>query len=98
MRKNPGLTIVVVMPNGATSACSDSIQPSRPNFDAVAVRARGHNRVAGRQGGLGEIDAHATAGSGHKPNLFVTHDTSMPGRTLVCASRASRLSLSLLRT
>jgi hypothetical protein len=48
--------------------------------------------------GLGEIDAHATAGSGDKPNLFVTHDTSMPGRTLVYASRASRLSLSLLRT
>jgi hypothetical protein len=27
--------MVVVMPNGATSACSDSIQPSRPNFDAA---------------------------------------------------------------
>ena len=35
MRKKPGLTTVVVMPNGATSACSDSIQPSRPNFDAA---------------------------------------------------------------
>ena len=35
MRKNPGLTMVVVMPNGAISACSDSIQPSRPNFDAA---------------------------------------------------------------
>jgi hypothetical protein len=23
------------MPNGATSACNDSIQPSRPNFDAA---------------------------------------------------------------
>src|SRR5580700_6015506 len=65
------------MPNGATSACSDSIQPSRPNFDAVAVRARGHSRVAGRQGGLGEIDAHATAGSSDKPNLLVTHDISL---------------------
>src|SRR3984893_17442595 len=35
VRKNPGLTMVVVMPNGPTSACSDSIQPSRPNFDAA---------------------------------------------------------------
>jgi hypothetical protein len=35
VRKNPGLTIVVAMPNGAISACRDSIQPSRPNFDAA---------------------------------------------------------------
>src|SRR3989449_11108661 len=35
VRKNPGLTMVVVMPNGPTSCCSDSIQPSRPNFDAA---------------------------------------------------------------
>src|SRR5258708_34764920 len=35
VRKKPGLTMVVVMPNGATSGCSDSIQPSRPNFDAA---------------------------------------------------------------
>src|SRR4029077_20718252 len=35
VRKNPGLTIVVLMPNGATSAWSGSIQPSRPNFDAA---------------------------------------------------------------
>jgi hypothetical protein len=48
--------------------------------------------VAGRQGGLGEIDAHATAGSSDKPNLFVTHDISMLAR-----SRARRLSLWLLR-
>src|SRR5207249_6448407 len=27
--------MVVVMPNGATSCCSDSIQPSRPNFAAA---------------------------------------------------------------
>jgi len=48
--------------------------------DGVAVAARGHNRVAGRQRGLGEIDAHATAGSSDKPNPFVTHDISMPAR------------------
>lgn len=35
MRKKPGFTMVVVMPNGATSFCSDSIQPSSPNFDAA---------------------------------------------------------------
>ena len=33
--EEPGLTMVVLMPNGATSAWSDSIQPSRPNFDAA---------------------------------------------------------------
>src|SRR6266478_2436582 len=35
VRKNPGLTMVVVTPNGATSCCSDSIQPSTPNFAAA---------------------------------------------------------------
>src|SRR6476661_2829112 len=35
VRKNPGLTIVVLIPNGATSACNDSIQPSSPNFEAA---------------------------------------------------------------
>ena len=45
---------------------------------AVAVPAGGHNRVAGRQGGLGEIDAHAAAGSSDEPDLLVTHDTSVP--------------------
>ena len=35
VRKKPGLTIVVWMPNGSTSAASDSIQPSTPNFAAA---------------------------------------------------------------
>jgi hypothetical protein len=35
VRKNPGLTMVVVMPNDATSGWSDSIQPSRPNLAAA---------------------------------------------------------------
>jgi hypothetical protein len=35
VRKNPGLTIVVSMPNGSTSGASDSIQPSTANFDAA---------------------------------------------------------------
>src|SRR6266571_5418848 len=37
VRKNPGLTMVVWMPNGSTSGRSDSIQPSRPNFDAACA-------------------------------------------------------------
>src|SRR3954451_17908848 len=47
VRKNPGLTIVVLMPNGATSACNDSIQPSRPNFEAeYAVQNSKPKRLA----------------------------------------------------
>ena len=39
MRKKPGSTSIVRIPNGATSGASDSIQPSTPNFDAAyAVR------------------------------------------------------------
>jgi len=35
VRKKPGSTSIVRMPNGATSGVSDSIQPSTPNFDAA---------------------------------------------------------------
>ena len=35
MRKKPGSTIVVSIPNGSISNLSDSIHPSRPNFDAA---------------------------------------------------------------
>ena len=35
VRKNPGTTIVVWMPNGSTSNRNDSIHPSRPNFEAA---------------------------------------------------------------
>jgi hypothetical protein len=35
VRKKPGSTIIVRIPNGATSGASDSIQPSTPNFDAA---------------------------------------------------------------
>ena len=39
MRKKPGSTSIVRMPNGAISGVSDSIQPSTPNLDAAyAVR------------------------------------------------------------
>ena len=34
VRKKPGLTIVVWMPNGSTSSASDSMKPSTPYFDA----------------------------------------------------------------
>jgi hypothetical protein len=29
--------------------------------------------VTGGQGGLGNVDAHATAGSGHEPDILITH-------------------------
>ncbi len=32
--------------------------------------------MPGRQGGLGEIDAHAAAGAGDEPDLLVAHHTS----------------------
>src|SRR5215217_4518834 len=35
VRKKPGSTSIVRIPNGATSGASDSIQPSTPNFDAA---------------------------------------------------------------
>ena len=35
MRKKPGSTSIVRMPNGATSGVSDSIQPSTPNLEAA---------------------------------------------------------------
>src|SRR5215213_5888790 len=35
VRKKPGSTRVVLIPNGATSGASDSIQPSTPNFAAA---------------------------------------------------------------
>ena len=50
---------------------------------AVGVPARGHDRVAGRQGGLGEIDAHAAAGSGDEPDLLVRHGmTAITGSSI----------------
>ena len=45
--KNPGLTMVVLMPKGATSACSDSVQPSRPNFDTRRRRKRSRSELPG---------------------------------------------------
>ena len=39
MRKNPGSTSIVLMPNGATSEARPSMNPSTPNFEAAyAVR------------------------------------------------------------
>jgi hypothetical protein len=35
VRNQPGLTIVVWIPNGATSWASTDIRPSSPNFDAA---------------------------------------------------------------
>src|SRR2546427_9307389 len=44
---------------------------------AVGVPTRGHNRVAGRQGRLGELDTHPAAGAGDEPHLLVTHLISL---------------------
>ena len=43
---------------------------SRP---ALGVAAGGDDRVAGGQGGLGDVDAHAAAGAGDEPDLLVSH-------------------------
>jgi hypothetical protein len=41
VRKNPGSTIIVPIPNGCTSPARDSIQPSRANFDAAYAEPEG---------------------------------------------------------
>src|SRR5204863_47794 len=43
---------------------------------APAVPTRGHDCVAGRQGGLGDLDAHAAARSSDEPDRPVAHDIS----------------------
>jgi hypothetical protein len=43
----------------------------------VRIPASGDDRVTGHQRGFGEINAHATASSGNKPSLLVTHDISL---------------------
>src|SRR5213592_4130964 len=55
---------------------------------SVGVPTGGHDRVAGGQGGLGDIDAHATPGTGNKPDLGVSlesHGTSLI-RVAACPS------------
>jgi hypothetical protein len=44
--------------------------------NGAAVSARGHHRMAGRQGRLCEFQAHAAAGAGDEPNSFLAHDIS----------------------
>ncbi len=41
--------------------------------DGVGVAGGGDHRMAGGQCGLGDVDAHATAGAGDEPNLLVSH-------------------------
>src|SRR5712671_520380 len=60
-----------------------------------AVPAGRHNRVTGYKGGFGEIDAHASAGSSDKPNLFVTHDTSVPRRVRCCWAYSPQIHFSM---
>jgi len=49
---------------------------------AALSRPEGHNRVTGRQGGFAKSTPMPSAGSSDKPNLFVTHDTSVPGASV----------------
>ena len=45
--------------------------------------------IAGRQGGLGDVDAHAAPGTGDEPDLLVGHrDLSLMGWLVVCPVRA----------
>jgi len=66
VRKKPGSTSIVRMPNGATSEVNDSIQPSTSNLEAAhAVR----NFSAGEAGGRGDRDHQARAlGAHHRQN------------------------------
>ena len=43
----------------------------------VGVAAGGDDRVAGGQGRLREVDAHAAAGAGNKPNFLFSHGISL---------------------
>jgi hypothetical protein len=75
---------MVWMPNGATSGASDSIHPSTPNFAGVAERfAHGVGPASGRDDGVAggerrfhDVDAHAAAGTGHEPDVLVSHRIS----------------------
>src|SRR6185503_13265997 len=46
--------------------------------DRAPVPPGGDDGVAGGQGGLGEIDAHATTGAGDEPDLLAAHDLFLP--------------------
>ena len=54
-----------------------AVRAAIDQFGRIAVSARGHHRVAGRHGGLGEIGAHAAAGARDEPDLLSTHDVSL---------------------
>ena len=78
---------------------SRSFDCPRAFDNAVAVPAGGHDRVAGRQGGLGEVDAHATAGARDEPDLPVTHDLSLsPNARCGTRSRVLRPTFSIQST
>ena len=42
--------------------------------DLRSSAAGGDNGVAGGQGGLGDVDAQASASAGDEPNFFFSHD------------------------
>jgi Kef-type K+ transport system membrane component KefB len=45
--------------------------------DPLGVASGGDDGVAGGQGGLGDVDAHAAAGAGDEPNLLVSHPSAL---------------------
>ena len=62
MRKKPGSTSIVRMPNGATSGVSDSIQPSTAELGGGV---RGAELLADDAGGRGDRDDEAGALGAH---------------------------------
>ena len=45
--------------------------------DPIGPAAGGHDRVAGVQGGAGDVGAHAAAGTGDEPDLLVSHGSAV---------------------
>jgi hypothetical protein len=46
--------------------------------DPLGAAAGGNDGVTGSERGLGEVDAHATAGAGDEPDLLVSHVPALP--------------------
>jgi hypothetical protein len=64
------------------------VRPTHGPGHRVGVPAGGRHRVAGGEGGLGEVDAHATTGAGDEPDL--AHFSSLaPSRGGATSTRDS---------
>jgi hypothetical protein len=66
-----------------TSSLTASRSSAWPTASATASRLRpvATNRVAGGQGSLGELQAHAPPSAGDEPDLLVGHSSSKQART-----------------